>query len=141
MGTLKKMFLINLSVFSILVFSPLTAMTAAKVAVEIQHHGTDTVGTRLTYQIKEGIRQSAGLSLTNANETRLVVYLVTTDEFDDMPGTATIFSWTIMVVMKGNEKPGKLITPGVGKTGAFHIKGAAESVIAEIDKAAELIRK
>ena len=75
MKSLKKMLLIGLMVCCTLILSPLTAITAQKVAVVILFYGTDTIGKRLDYQIKEGIRRSSGLRLSNTDEPKIGLYI------------------------------------------------------------------
>jgi len=118
---------------------PQASMAQGKIAVEVDHTGQDIVGSRLAYQVKEGIRRSGGLRLTSIDEPRLIIYLVTMDEFNDTPGTATIFSYAL--VSKGTEGPRYFITSGVEKCGTQRINESAEGLVADIDKEADDMRR
>ncbi len=117
---------------------PQASMAQGKIAVEVVHSGKDIVGSRLAYQLKEGIRRSGGLRLTTLDEPRMIIYLVTTDEFDT-PGTATIYSYTF--VSKGSVGPPWFITSGVGSCGATRVNEAAETLVAHTDEEVDEIKR
>jgi hypothetical protein len=121
------------------VFMPQGGWAQRIIAVEVVHEGDDSVGQRLAYQVKESIRRSARresgdlFKLTNIDESRLIIYLVTADEFEKSPGAKTIYGVTYTFTYGGGDAP-KFITSGVGSCGADQVNKSAESLVANIDK-------
>lgn len=124
--------------------SPLTAITAQRVAVEIEHQGKDNVGSRLVYQIKEEIRRSSGLRLTTIKEPRLVVHVMTMENSFTPPETNSVLGVIInstegwLVELVNGER---FLTATIGSCGRGPVNEMAESIIARIDKEAEPFRK
>jgi hypothetical protein len=138
MKSFKKMILIGLVIFGSLAVFSLPAVTAQKVAVEIRDivEGTDSVGARLLYQIKEGIRRSSGLRLTNSNEPKLVVYIETlkVPTRESVSAIATVYVYS-------NMKSELFLGLQSLMCGGGRVNEIAETIIANIDKQAEPYRK
>jgi len=113
-------------------FVPQFVLAQKQIPIEIDHNGKDAIGTRLSYQIKEGIRRSAGLRLALGDEPRIVVHMITMDIDLPRPGcaSAAAYTYTFMV-------PGKIevyLNAGMSICGEHRIKTIAESVVADIDR-------
>jgi hypothetical protein len=114
---------------------PQTLQAQQKVAVEVKHKGSDSIGSRLAYQVKERIRSSSGLRIATANEPRVILYLVTADIFGDKPGSASALGFSIAV--RGQSGPLEhLLYAGVATCGSQSINETSERLIADIDKEA-----
>jgi hypothetical protein len=120
------------------VLMPQTAMAQLKIAVEVGHQGKDPVGSRLAYQVKEGIRRSAGLRLTNSNEPRAIMRLITVG-MTEYPQTSSIYGYTLTHVGAGVGE--MFMISGVGECGSKVVNEIAERLIATIDKEVEEVRK
>ncbi|MCX5710858.1 MAG: hypothetical protein NT060_02660 [Candidatus Omnitrophica bacterium] len=148
MKSFKKMLLITLTFCCTLMLSPFTAMTAQKIALEITYTETDSIGSRLVYQIKEEIRRSIGLRLTNINEPRIVAHIRTLDPSKDDSGKISIFSLALThtmddpVKIRGRSFKGEIyISSFMGTCASMFIKEQAERIVANIDKEAEELRR
>jgi hypothetical protein len=110
----------------------LCAAQTVKRPVQFFHTGTDSVGQRLEYSIKELIRQSQGLRLDTSGEgTTMVVILQTKVRDDKDPSVASIFHVTHCMQIPGT---GLLYRNGaLGQSGTNRIKESAEDVVASID--------
>jgi hypothetical protein len=115
---------------------PQSVLAQRKIAVEVIHSGQDSVGARLAYQVKEDIRRSAGLRLTNIDESRLILHLLTDDASmggnGPTPGSSTIFSYTITWKNDG-DLPEMFISSGQGVCGGKRLNDSAEELVAVID--------
>lgn len=121
------------------ILMPQNVLAQRHVAIEVSHSGDDSVGSRLAYLIKEGIRRSAGLRIASNDKSRLIIHLVTMDEFRESPGTATIYSYTITFYSFGGTEI--YLTSGVGSSGTLRVNESAEGLIAKLDREADGLRK
>jgi len=134
----RRMLLATIAACFILI--PQNVLAQGKVAVEVAHRGHDPVGSRLVYQVKEKIRRSGGLRLTNIKEPKLIVHILSIDPFDARPGSATAYSYIITV---GGIKDGveAYIGSSLGMCGTKMVDTIAEGLVAEIDKTADDMRR
>lgn len=77
----------------LLVVLSLVAISAnAQIPVEVLNTSNDTVGQRLVYYLKEGIRTSSSMTLTFDERVRMQVMVVTLDQDSRNPGYSTAYS-------------------------------------------------
>jgi len=119
-----------------MILSPITAITAQKVAVGIIYSGTDTIGTRLVYQIKEGIRRSSGLRLSNADEPKIGLYI----QSWELPTGPSASAIATAYVYYDTRDELFLALQLVG-CGGGRVNETAETIVAQLDKHAEKYRK
>jgi hypothetical protein len=62
----------------LLCFQVINLQATPKIAVEVRHGGTDSVGNRIADQIKEDVRLVSMLRIAVKDEPRLVLSLTTT---------------------------------------------------------------
>jgi hypothetical protein len=108
------------------------------VAVEILHTGVDSLGKQLASQVKERIKRSGELRLANDNETRLRIYLVSVDIFENVPGKATAFGWT--ATMKNPTGPEIYLNSGEGTSVKIPVNRLADQLVAVFNKEANYLR-
>lgn len=123
--------LVFLVLFGCLFLANDKAITSPKAAIEVDHTGDDFVGQRLAYQLKEEIRRSSSLRLTNSNEPRLIISIITIDLEKEYKGNWSAYSIAWLVC---NIKSERFITHNVGYCGASRVKEIAESIVAKADK-------
>jgi hypothetical protein len=118
-----------------------TGAAEAKMPVEIGGTTPDTVGQRLVYALKEGIRTSSSLDLTFAsNQPRLQVKVVTLDT--DMKGTgySTTYSAVILWNNPKNIAPFYL-TQYVGYCGSSRVVECASGLVANVSEQSDEMLK
>jgi hypothetical protein len=130
--------LLVMMAFCFLLF-PMNGLTQQKVvAVEVLHTGTDSLGKKLAYLVKESIKRSGKLRLTNGNETRMRIYLVSVDIFEDIPGKATAFGWT--ATLKNTTGPEIYLNSGEGTSVNIPVNRLADKLVAMFDINANYLR-
>jgi hypothetical protein len=118
---------------------PNNGLTQQKVvAVEVVHTGTDSLGKKLAYLVEESIKRSGELRLTNDHETRMRIYLVSVDIFEDIPGKATAFGWTATI--KNPTGPEIYLNSGEGTSVNMPVNRLADKLVAIFDKEANYLR-
>ena len=120
------------------VLMPQDVPAQQKVAICFDHTGNDSVGSRLAYKVKEGIRRSAGLRLTNKDDAKAIMHLGTIDLVDEHPGSATAFAYTL--TFRSADGPEIYIAGGVGKSGTNLVNESAEELVAFIDREVDFRR-
>jgi hypothetical protein len=108
------------------------------VAVEVLHTGVDSLGKQLAYQVKESIKRSGELRLAKNNETRIRIYLVSVDIFENIPGKATAFGWT--ATMKNTTGPEIYLNSGEGTSVKIPVNRLADQLVAIFNKEANYLR-
>jgi hypothetical protein len=121
------------------VLMPQTVPAQQKVAVEVTHTSKDLLGQRLTYLVKEGIRRSAGLRLTDINEPRLMFHLLTINMFQERPGTSVCYGFTITFLNAAGAEI--FLSTGLSGCGSQRVNEVAEILVANIDKEADFVRR
>jgi hypothetical protein len=130
--------LLVMMVFCLLLF-PKNGLTEQKVvAAEVLHTGIDSLGKKLAGLVRERIKRSGGLRLANDNETRMRIYLVSVDIFEDIPGKATAFGWT--ATMKDTTGPEIYLNSGEGTSVNIPVNRLADKLVAIFDKEANYLR-
>lgn len=132
MKSFKKISLIALGVSCIFILYPLSAMSESKAVVEIIHEGTDPIGSKLVYQVKEEIQRSSGLMLTTAKELRFVVHILTMDIPKSQSGTSSAVGITITYA---SDKPNEIFcNQYIGLCGSSDIKEKSRAIVARIEE-------
>jgi hypothetical protein len=115
---------------------PQTLYAQQKIAVEVDYTSSDNIGPRLAYQIKEHVRKSTGLRLTNSNEPRLILYIVSAA----ISELASAVGYTITI--RGQSRPEEIyLISGVVVCGTNRIAEVSELIMSNIDKQADYFRK
>ena len=60
--------------------------------IAVVHEGTDAVGTRLAFQLKNVYNTSSLFTLTDKDESKLKIFVTTEAEFPSRPGIASAYS-------------------------------------------------
>lgn len=135
MKNFKKISLIVLGVSCIFILNFSSAMSASKAAVEIVHEGTDPIGSKLVYQIKEEILHSSGLMLTTAKEIRFIVRILTMDISKLQSGTASAVGITITYA---SDKPHEIFcNQYIGLCASGDVKEKSGAIVARIEEQAK----
>ena len=95
--------------------------------VFVEHHGSDNVGGRLAYHLKETMEKSALFRLTSKDEKKLKAILFSKDEFNGRPNMSSIYT----VVWAYSENEGTLkyyLASDVGLVHAASVKEEAEAL-------------
>jgi len=103
---------------------------APKIAVEVRHGGTDSVGNRLADKIIEDLRRISRLRIAVKDEPRLVLSISTTDpEMGVQKGTITVYSvaWYL-------EPSGMFLGHFSGACGSDRVKAVAKDLVVKTDK-------
>jgi hypothetical protein len=116
---------------------PQGILAQTKLVVEVINSGEDSVGSRLAYKVKEDIRRSGGLRLTNIDEQRFRFRLTTMDAFKG--GSSTIYGFTITLKNAGGLE--LFVRDGVGICGGTRVDDSAEDLVADIDRETDFLRK
>ena len=122
------------------------ACCADKISVTVDHTGTDPVGQKLAFAIREGIRRSAGYQLAAQNAV-LSVNLVTLDPNESEPsqrGNQAIASVVFTMAngipyQKGNPQTWYpiFLTMYVVNVGTLAVDDIASKIVAALDAAVE----
>lgn len=100
----------------------------------------DSVGSRLAFAIKEGIRRSAGLSLADREDDGLIGVRIVTLDPDEDRGNRTIYSvvWTVKTL---HDTPVTMyLTNSVGICGSNRVAACADNLVADTDARATQVR-
>lgn len=101
--------------------------------VDVQANAKDSLGERLVYKIKELIRKSSRLTLTETEFPRMTVFVSTMPLDNDDPNLAIIYSviWTGVYASGQREI---YLNSQLGKVGSSKLEGTAEGIAAETDR-------
>lgn len=102
--------------------------------IMVEHQGSDNVGGRLAYQLKELLEKSALFRLTNKDEKKLKLLLITKEEFPGRPNMSSIYT----VVWSYSENDGTLkyfLSSDVGVANAAAVKEEAEALVSRTHEA------
>jgi hypothetical protein len=101
----------------------------AKLTVFVEHNGSDSMGARLAFQVREMIRNSQGYTLADSEEsTGSTIMLITRDVPCNQPEGLSAFYWTL----KTNTGV-FATTSAIGLVSEGSIKRSAEGVLAMVD--------
>lgn len=116
-------------------------LAEAKMPVEINNTTPDTVGQRLVYALKEGIRTSSSLDITfDSSKPRLQVKVVTLDTDVKGSGYSTTYSVVILWNNPDNFAPFYL-TQYVGYCGTSRVVECANGLVANVSEQSDEILK
>jgi hypothetical protein len=121
--------------FLLLSYFLCTAVWSAEppISVKLEASGDDSVGQRLVYRIKEGLRRSSRFDLVEQHSFGLEISIVTVEGVRDNPGNSTVFS--VIWVWNNLEQPYPFyITSEVGYCGSKRIQECAEGLVASTNK-------
>ena len=139
----KKTNTIKLLVLIILITGQFVFLFSSKalcqVRVYLDDSGSDLVGQRLVYKIRESIRESVGLELAVIEENSFIqLRILTIDPADDNYSTVYSVVWTI----RAGEDSGNLYyTHNVGTCGSNRVDEVAEGIVADTDYLAEELKE
>lgn len=109
--------------------------------IMVEHTGSDTLGKRLVYELKEEIKKSESMKLSLKDELGIMVSIVTINSNKENTGNQTIYSivWTWNV-------PAKHIFPyyltsSVGYCGSYVINETAKDLVASTYEQSERMLK
>ena len=114
----------------------------AQMKVFVAETAPDSVGSRLAFSIKEGIRRSAGMALTDRSQDAIIrVHIVTLDpDKNDNSNRRTIYSvvWTAQTL---HSTPVTMyLTNSVGLCGSSRVQECAEDLVSDTDRQATTVR-
>ena len=116
--------------------------SAQKIKVWIQDTADDQVGSRLVYAIKEQIRKSAALELTEDEEVtpaRVGIHIVTIDRDKEGRSTSYAVTWTVGTLHK--YPVDMFLTQAAGGCGVNRVEQCANGLVADTDKQAAFARR
>ena len=126
----------------ILIVMPLILVTAsilAQVPVQVLETSEDSVGQRLTYNLKEQIRESRGLQIArDLQSQRMQFRIVTLDQNPSSPGNSTVYS-AVTLWANPNVALPVFLDQQVGYCGSNRVDECAEALVASISKQADQI--
>ncbi len=113
----------------------------AEMPVEVISRTPDTVGQRLVFAMKEGIRTSASLGISfDQTKPRMQVNVVTLDQNSSNPGYSTTYSLVILWDNPEQVFPFYL-TQYVGYCGSNRVRECADDLVASVsEKSDEIIK-
>lgn len=111
-----------------------------RMPVYVESQADDSVGKRLVYQFKEGLKKSESMYLTYVRELGLKVTIVTLEGDSDCPGTQTVYSIVWLWDNPDQWLPFYL-TSSVGYCGYLRVEDVAESLVAETNEQSEMMIK
>lgn len=114
----------------------LTINTAhAQVGVALSSTASDQIGSRLAYEIREGIRRSAGMTLVDdKNEAAVRVYLVTMNPDEERSQNWTVYSVVYTVMNVRAPSSSVFVNHFVGTCGSGRVSACASGVVATADE-------
>lgn len=68
------------------------AIKAEATPIAVMHEGTDTLGAKLTYQIKEIFNSGTLFNLNDKDVPKLQMFISTSSEFPSRPGVGSVYS-------------------------------------------------
>lgn len=93
----------------------------------------DTVGQRLAYKVREGLRKSESMKLIETYQNSLIqLYLTCLDAEPNLRGIVSQYSYSITLFNSKGLYDFQL-TSGVGKCGTDRVDPCAESLVAALD--------
>jgi hypothetical protein len=124
----------------ILLFSiPSESLAQKRWPVEIVHTGTDTIGQRVAYQIKEIIQNSATMGPYTGSESawfkiRLASMATDSDQQNDLTCYSTVLTMCITDSETKVIREEAYLKSWVGVCGALRVRETAEGIIAGVSK-------
>jgi hypothetical protein len=82
------------------------AKSGDKIPIEVDHYGKDSIGIRIVYELKEAIRRSQAYRLSNIDDQRFIIDMISVEEFPGTSNNASIYA----VVWLAYARVGKVFT-------------------------------
>ncbi|RUO38134.1 hypothetical protein CWE13_00325 [Aliidiomarina shirensis] len=117
--------------------SPLTATANDdfKYPVYVSHSGDDSVGSRVAFNVRNLVRSSPHLKLSNdTNEPHFGFYLISTPLDSEYASSASAFSLVFTFDPGTNRYAERLLTAMVGRCGSSRVASCAEDYVANLDE-------
>jgi hypothetical protein len=128
--------LVTATILSLVCFE--TLADVARIPVEVVATAEDSVGKRLVYFVKEGIRSSSSLDLTVDGILRIKLLIVTLDQNSSRPGYSTAYS--VVVTWVNPQQPFPFyLTQYVGYCGSNRVQECAQGLVASTAEQAEFV--
>lgn len=112
------------------------AQAQSKVALEVLHSGTDAVGVRYAYEMKELIRKSGRMRMVQASDKaeRVQIRIISMPYDRERPDLSSVIS--VAITVDGTNVPlnGYYITTYVVSCGSSKVANCAAGLIADMDK-------
>lgn len=89
------------------------ALKTNATSIAVEHKGTDTIGIRLAYQLKEIFNASTLFALNDKDAPKLIMLITTESEFPDRPSAGSIYS-VIWVYSEGSNMLGSYLAHEIG---------------------------
>ena len=139
----NKIFLLFI-IFSLITVSfNLYAFESDKLPIEVYdgtpERGQTTLGDLFVYEVKERIRYSSTMRLTNTNEARIVISIQTMPKNPDYPNDSIIY--TVNWLLAENKIFPYFVNSTLGYCGRSVYEDAARSIVASTDSIIEDIKK
>lgn len=117
-----------------------TAYAQTVTLVEVVSTSDDSVGQRLVFAIKEGIRASRSMELTVEDRPRIRIDIVTLDPDRGDRGMSTVYSivWTFDGPTQALPS---YLTTSVGTCGASRVRDCADGLVADTDRQIEKLER
>lgn len=118
-----------------------TQLAFAEMPVEINSTTPDTVGQRLVFALKEGVRSSTSLGISfDQSKPRMQVNLVTLDQSTTSPGYSTVYA--VVILWNNPAQPFPFyLTQFVGYCGSSRVRECADGLVANVSEQADSVLK
>ena len=134
--------------FIITLLSPAMHAEGTKVVVCVEHTGTDSIGQRLVFAVREAIRASTGYTLGDKTEAAVAITLTTLNPNANTlrkTGISTISSVVFTMTNPGPYKKNNpqtwyplYLTSLVVNVGESRVDAYGKSILADLDSAIEV---
>ncbi len=118
------------------------AFESDKLPIEVfdgtSERGKTTLGSLFVYEVKERIRNSSTMRLTNTNEVRIVLRIQTMPKDRDYPDNSIIY--TVNWLLAGDTVFPYFLYSTLGYCGRSVYEDAAKSIVADTDSIIEYIK-
>ncbi|MBM3340764.1 MAG: hypothetical protein FJY56_01420 [Betaproteobacteria bacterium] len=114
-----------------------------KAPVELKHSGSDNVGQRLAFELREVIRGSHSMRLVSGREAdpRIVVQMVSLEASRSSQGAGTVVAVAITYDGTLIEANGLFLTSVVQNCGSSRVQECARDLAADVDQEIEKLKK
>jgi len=104
-----------------------------RIPVAVEHKGTDEVGARLVYNLKNFFNSSSLFRLAGKEDKKIKILIMTKEEFSGRPNMSSVYS----IVWVFFDNPANLqyyLDDGVGFVHSASVKETAEGLAAKTEK-------
>ena len=122
--------------------SPAVAQsTSGPFSVEVVGNSDDSVGSKLIYEIKNKIQQSALMQLKGDDPYRVAIFVSTLENDREYSGTATVYSVAWVAYDPAGDIWRSFMWSTVGICGANRVESCASGLVANTYEAIEELKK